>query len=172
MTTPVSEQHKTFHPIFMADNKPADLSLCSFAGWGSTTDDRATKCKSYSNKALIGNVTVFNYKNCTEIMSLLPAGAICYTWNETAGACLGDEGGPLIFEGRLVGVLQRMTNCNVDHYPGFVVDVYQHLTWINENMYRIEDVVKMNGASWIVLWNVLLIITVMVVFAENILKVA
>lgn len=167
MTTPVANNHRTFHPIFMADNQPPDLSVCTFAGWGSTNDDRFNV--SFSNEAHIGTVSVFNYKNCTKIMSLLPVGAICYTWNETAGACRGDEGGPLIFEGRLVGVLQRMVNCNVDNYPGFVVGVYQHLTWINENMYRTEDQVRIDGgASLMVLWDVLLIITVMMVLIENI----
>lgn len=165
MTTPVGDEKRFFRPIFLADKRPPVGSLCTIAGWGSEVDDPANY--KYAKEARIGDVAVLARKNCSEFRPLLPEGAICMTWNQSAGACSGDNGGPLIFQGRLVGVLVGMKNCNIHEVPGFAVDVYQHLTWINENLYRPEEDGDASGAFMIVFWDILLILTAIIVTPEH-----
>lgn len=148
LTTPVSDKHRFFRPISLGMTRPEENSLCTMAGWGIATTKKDDN--SFTKSANIGKVSVYSYQRCTKSNPLLPEGSICYSSNDTAGACTGDEGGPFIFDGRLVGILQRVKVCNAQEYPGFTVDVYQHLNWINKNMYEEEQT---SGAPLIVLWD-------------------
>lgn len=161
MTTAVSDQHRFFRPISLGTTRPEENSVCTMAGWGIATDDKNDN--SFTKSAKIGHVAVYSYQRCTKTNPLLPEGSICYSWNDTAGACNGDEGGPLIYEGRLVGILQRVKECNAHKYPGFTVDMYQHINWINKNIYSEEP---SNGAALIVLWDLYLILMAMIVLPE------
>lgn len=147
MATPVPTTQRFFKPILLADKSPEVGAVCTIAVWGS---DVATSNvnTNYTQQAMYGYVNVIQRKNCSVVSPLLPGGAICYTANETGGACNGDQGGPLICDGRLVGILMLMENCDAHNTSSYAVDVYQHLYWINGNVYKAPELLK-NGVACI-----------------------
>lgn len=163
METPVTSQKRFFKPIILADKLPTPGDVCTIAGWGSESHPPPLTFN-YSLSANIAEVIVQDRKTCSENKPLLPPGAICFTGKETVGSCDGDEGGPLIFEGRLVGVLLQTKNCDAHNESQFAVDIFQHLQWIHENIY--QKIVAQSGAFVIVLWDILLLLTALVAVPE------
>lgn len=146
----------------MADKSPDPGAKCTIAGWG--TQVAFPKNYNYTNEAKVSIVTVQDWKNCSATRTLLPEGAICYTTPEYGGSCNGDEGGPLIYDGRLVGILMPMKICDASNTSEFAIDIFSHLNWINENVYRTPEV--MAGASAVLLLNLLMVLTALLVTPE------
>lgn len=140
LTTPVPKYKQFYAPIPLADKVPDVGSKCTLAGWGSKFAPDENFKYNYTDEAMIGKVTVSDFDIGTKLINLLPEGSICYTWDGSGGVCNGDEGGPLIHEGRLVGILAPIKDCKYNNFTGFAVDIYQHLHWINENMYKTIDI--------------------------------
>lgn len=156
MTTPVEDSNRFFKHIHMADIIPEVGSICTIAGWGTETVTLPRNLK-FTSQAKIAPVIVKDRVSCAKDKPMLPEGAICYTWNTTGGSCDGDEGGPMIYEGRLVGILMRMKNCDANNETSFAVDIQQHLHWINEHSYRI--VAPVNGGDILLVSILFIMIT-------------
>lgn len=163
MENPVPKQKRFFKPIVLAKKLPKPGDVCTIVGWGSEIYPTPLTFN-YTLQAKIAEVMVQDQKACSENKPLLPDGAICFTWNDTVGACHGDEGGPLIFKGKLVGVLLPTKNCDAHNESQFAVDIFHHLQWINESIYK--KTVPHSGAFVIVLWDILLLLTALVAVPE------
>lgn len=61
-------------------------------------------------------------------------GNVFCTANEIhCGSCYGDSGGPLIFDGSLVGLASASVGCALG-YPEMYTNVYEYHDWIMKNI--------------------------------------
>lgn len=127
-------------------------------GWGSVTEGSTV---AFVDNARIGRVLTADLLNCKHA----PYPSVCFLAHETAGPCGSDTGGPLILEGRLVGILQprERNKCDVSSTPGTAVDVFAELLWIKESM---EGGNQQGDSTIIILCDVLLILTALVACPE------
>lgn len=130
LTTPVPHSLLIFRSIYLAHHIPDEGQPCTIAGWGSTSPDYIN---SFSPVAMIAVVFVKNL-GCKADKPLLPHGSICISSNDSRGPCTGDQGGPLIHNGRLVGILMQDLVCDVSVSSAYALDIYQHRGWIDESL--------------------------------------
>ncbi|KAK9519126.1 hypothetical protein VZT92_021873 [Zoarces viviparus] len=106
---------------------------CQVAGWGAIkTDGRAV------DDLRVVDVSIINLEDCKKQWSHLgnlPANVICAGGDKTGkGFCQGDTGGPLVCNGKAVGVVSfnDNENCNYPNVPNVYTDVSKYLTWIDD----------------------------------------
>lgn len=80
-------------------------------------------------------VPVLDFKNCDKAYKntygRLPKGFIC---GGGKSACFGDEGGPLVVEGRLAGVVSYFSDCTKAHYPTMYTEIGSYRLWIDQQL--------------------------------------
>lgn len=101
----------------------------TFLGWGSTaigTD--------YSNELQFINLRTISNNDCKTINSPNPIfdGNICAVTQTRQAACSGDNGGPLVYEGILIGVVSLGVPCDVRYADVFARTSY-YIDWIQSN---------------------------------------
>uniref|UniRef100_A0A8C7YAM1 Peptidase S1 domain-containing protein n=1 Tax=Oryzias sinensis TaxID=183150 RepID=A0A8C7YAM1_9TELE len=102
---------------------------CSVAGWGRTE----------STSGLVGdlrvaNVPIIDHNDCQQSWGGLPPNVICAGGKDTVkGFCQGDGGGPLVCNGKAVGLasFNRNSNCKYPEMPNVYTDIRKYVDWIN-----------------------------------------
>ncbi|KAG4066951.1 hypothetical protein HA402_007699 [Bradysia odoriphaga] len=120
----------TIQPIRLADNHPPDDSIATVSGWGLVTNNGLPP-----NQLQALLVRVVGTRKCkffwTTVMS--SDHHICTLKSFGHGACLGDSGSPLQFNGEQVGIVSFATSlgCALG-YPDIYTSVPTYKKWISE----------------------------------------
>lgn len=73
--------------------------------------------------------TTITNEECINFNNLLTDNVICTMNPRNQGVCFGDEGGPLVVDNFIVGVVMMVYNCGVG-FPDFHARVSSHHSWI------------------------------------------
>ncbi|XP_059195074.1 mast cell protease 4-like [Centropristis striata] len=106
-----------------------DGTQCRVAGWGSTRTGGAVV-----DELRVVDVSIIKLRACEKLWNgYLPAHVICAGGYQTnKGFCQGDNGGPLVCNGKAVGVASFNKNKNcVSDAPNVYTDISKYITWIN-----------------------------------------
>ncbi|XP_059195776.1 duodenase-1-like [Centropristis striata] len=108
-----------------------DKTPCRVAGWGSTRTGGAVV-----DELRVVDVSIIKERVCEkEWGGHLPYHVICAGGNETKkGFCQGDAGGPLVCNGKAVGVasFNKNKNCDYPDAPNVYTDISKYITWIKK----------------------------------------
>ncbi|KAK9519131.1 hypothetical protein VZT92_021878 [Zoarces viviparus] len=102
---------------------------CQVAGWGAIKTGGPAV-----DDLRVVNVSIINLEVCTQVWGRLPDNVICAGgYGTKKGFCQGDGGGPLVCNGKAVGVVSfnNNENCNYPNVPNVYTDVSMYLPWIN-----------------------------------------
>lgn len=101
------------------------------SGWGNI--EPVMTVDSTSDVLLYAEIPIFDRERCQPYLPFhLSENMIC-AGEPSAGACVGDSGGPLTQNGELVGIVSQGVNCYVS--PSVYTNVFYFKSWIEENMY-------------------------------------
>ncbi|XP_059195073.1 mast cell protease 4-like [Centropristis striata] len=107
-----------------------DNTPCRVAGWGSTRTGGAVV-----DELRVVDVSTIKERACENVWgSNLPPHVICAGgFGTNKGFCQGDAGGPLVCNGKAVGVAShnQRGNCNYPDVPNVYTDISKYITWIN-----------------------------------------
>ncbi|XP_017490763.1 PREDICTED: trypsin I-P1-like [Rhagoletis zephyria] len=111
-------------------------SICQVSGWGRTEDG------GFAPQLMVVDVAIVNRSQCAiNYGEFIGDGMICAGY--MAGgrdACVGDSGGPLACDGKLVGVVSFGVGCAQPGYPGVYADVASYAEWIHNETKLVDDV--------------------------------
>ena len=57
------------------------------------------------------------------------------TYSYNVDACLGDSGGPAVYNNELVGIISSGIGCAREEFPGIYTNLYKYINWINKIIY-------------------------------------
>ncbi|XP_016967499.1 trypsin delta-like [Drosophila biarmipes] len=124
----------TVRSIPLADRTPPAGSSASVYGWG-----RVGLLKPQSDILLKASVSITNWKSCRQSyrrLTDITKGMICAA-APGKSACFFDSGGPLVSDGKLVGIVSFGRSCAHPNYPGGYVNVAEYKTWILKAIKRV-----------------------------------
>lgn len=105
---------------------------CVLIGWGRTTSSGTISERlQYVDTKTLRLVDCLNYWANNRIGD----GHLCALTTRGEGACNGDSGGPLIFEGKQIGIVSWGSPC-ANGYPDVYTRVSSYITWIGEYVNR------------------------------------
>jgi len=124
----------TVRSIPLADSTPPMGSPASVSGWG-----RVGYNQPQSDILLETAVTISNWYSCRysyrQIIHITKD-MICAS-GPGRDACTFDSGGPLVSDGKLVGIVSFGRGCASPDYPGVYVNVAKYKPWILSAIQRI-----------------------------------
>ncbi|RZC40994.1 Trypsin domain containing protein, partial [Asbolus verrucosus] len=89
---------------------------------------------------MYAKLTALSFDDCTRLseggMFIVDRGPgqVCALAGEGVSPCHGDSGGPLIFNGTLVGIVSYGVQPCANGYPDVYTRVSYYIDWINENV--------------------------------------
>ncbi|KAH8392812.1 hypothetical protein KR215_001440 [Drosophila sulfurigaster] len=119
------EMGPTIKAIPLAESIPHDGATVLVSGWGWTETGKAP----LHLKSVYVNIV--NREQCARTLEMLVKATICAT-SPWKGACGGDSGGPLTYNGQLVGIASfgPIKPCGHPNVPGVYTDVVELRKWI------------------------------------------
>ncbi|KAF6208601.1 hypothetical protein GE061_017059 [Apolygus lucorum] len=113
----------------IATELPADGTLCTTSGWGSTYFDPENAQASINLR--MTSVPIYNLERCRVELGEVTNGQICAGYeNGGHDSCQGDSGGPLQCEGKITGIVSWGLNCGKPSQPGVYTSVPFYKDWI------------------------------------------
>uniref|UniRef100_A0A3B3BUR9 Peptidase S1 domain-containing protein n=1 Tax=Oryzias melastigma TaxID=30732 RepID=A0A3B3BUR9_ORYME len=107
-----------------------DHQECSVAGWGKTESSGVPV-----DDLMVASVSIINQTVCLNSWGGLPANVICAGgYNTNKGFCQGDSAGPLVCNGKAVGLVSfnKNYNCKYPDVPNVYTDIRRYLPWIKD----------------------------------------
>ncbi|XP_053947626.1 serine protease SP24D-like [Anastrepha ludens] len=98
------------------------------SGWGRVSESRTTYLLKFKFEFAI------SYDKCIRRVGPLPDSMRCLNKTVGSGLCLGDSGGPAVYNGQLVGVASYVVNGCGSEFPDVYTDVVAKRSWILKNM--------------------------------------
>ncbi|XP_015126552.1 chymotrypsin-1 [Diachasma alloeum] len=100
------------------------------SGWGAGIYlGNKSKSLRYLQKLPMG---VLSLQQCRRVLgSGIQSGQICAAGAAGTGICVGDSGGPLTYNGTVIGVASFVVPCGKG-YPDVYTRVYEYVPWINQ----------------------------------------
>ncbi|KAK9519130.1 hypothetical protein VZT92_021877 [Zoarces viviparus] len=99
---------------------------CQVAGWGAIETDGPAV-----DDLRVVDVSIINLEVCTQVWGRLPDNVICAGgYGTDKGFCRGDGGGPLVCNGKAVGVVSFNIGGKYPDVPNVYTDVSKYLPWI------------------------------------------
>ncbi|XP_021937635.1 trypsin alpha-like [Zootermopsis nevadensis] len=127
-------------------------SQCSFTGWGSDTWNGAA-----SDVLKKANLTILSTTDCvSQLGQEVQVDQICAVGEGPSNACFLDEGGPLVCDGELTGILSHSLNCGRQGKPSVYAEVAKHKAWIESH---IVDAASVNSLSLLTILAMLTALT-------------
>lgn len=120
----------------VTDEDIADNVTVTLSGWGLTSESGST-----STQLLEVEIPTINRKTCRTIYSGInnvTENMFCAGLLGTGGkdTCTGDSGGPVEFDGMIIGIVSWGTGCARKDYPGVYTKVSNYIDWISQNIGR------------------------------------
>ncbi|KAF2884955.1 hypothetical protein ILUMI_21232 [Ignelater luminosus] len=112
---------------------PIELETCyECSGWGETSYSGLG-----SNNLPYVNLKISNVKyqmayEKTTIITQIFETQLCKLTREGEGACKDDPGGPLIADGKQVGIVSLSELCDI-RYPDVYAKIFSYIDWIARN---------------------------------------
>ncbi|XP_024117788.2 beta-fibrinogenase brevinase-like, partial [Oryzias melastigma] len=117
-------------PLVEGDMNLEDNQECSVAGWG------LTESSNYPvDDLMVASVSIINKEVCLNSWGGLPDNVICAGGYETnKGFCQGDSAGPLVCNGKAVGLVSfnKHKNCRYPDVPNVYTDIREYVDWIKQ----------------------------------------
>ncbi|XP_051766560.1 serine protease 57-like [Ctenopharyngodon idella] len=105
-------------------------SKCQVGGWGKTEQHNVV------NDLLVTDVSTINFTTCQTMWKKLrvkpPDNVLCTVGSKTkSGACQGDLGGPLVCNGKAVGIAS-LERCDSPDVPNIYTQISKYTLWIKK----------------------------------------
>lgn len=119
-------------PIKLGTGHIDRFTPVTISGWGKIDND------TYSNKLNYAELLTISNAECKKSFEHHIYDSVLCT-APPDGSCQGDEGGPLVFRKKLVGILSHVQPCGSDK-PGLYTRVADFAEWIEYYIYsEVED---------------------------------
>ncbi|XP_017075151.2 trypsin alpha-3-like [Drosophila eugracilis] len=112
-------------PIPLATSSPRPGSSASVTGWGAIGWNQKV-----SNSLLETRVNIVDWKSCRKSYGKILTKEMLCAAAPGKDSCSRDSGGPLVSDGKLVGIVSFGKGCANPKYPGVYVDVAKMKSWI------------------------------------------
>jgi trypsin len=137
-------------PINLTTTNLVNNTTCIVSGWGTTLDT----IDDMNSKLLYAEVPIVDWETCNKAYSAFtyPIGdkAICAG---TTGKdfCQGDNGGPLVCDNSLAGIISFGYGCSYKNYPSVYTEVSKYLKWIEDQKTRPSSWAESKGTRFFLL---------------------
>lgn len=100
------------------------------AGWGKTEDGKFNAILRYAN------ISIYNDEKCKAIYTAYkPDEMLCAGPDRNRrGSCDGDDGGPLTYNGAVVGLVSYASECGSQRYRTMYTRVSHYIDWLIETI--------------------------------------
>ncbi|KAJ9597879.1 hypothetical protein L9F63_011245 [Diploptera punctata] len=116
-------------PITLATVDPAASEVGVVTGWGLTSETG-----SMSTQLQSVQLPIIDFEECENVYGyFLTKNMICAGIEGGKGICSSDSGGPLVVDGKLVGIVSFSTGCAYAGKPGVYADVPALLDFVKSN---------------------------------------
>ncbi|KAK7079974.1 hypothetical protein SK128_012955 [Halocaridina rubra] len=102
-------------------------ATCQEAGWGPVRENEPG-----SNALKISTVPIWSKETCDKAYSRSLGDKVICAGQEGTGACVGDNGGPLVCNNVLTAIMSWRDGCALPGRPAIYMDVVKYLPWIQE----------------------------------------
>ncbi|CAG2056890.1 unnamed protein product [Timema podura] len=111
-----------------------DGSKVTVMGWGYTDPEIYIE----SSVLMKVELEVWPVEECEKVYGKVNGSIICAGLDKKGGSCMGDSGGPMIFKGKLVGIVSAGSGeCGAGLQPeGFYTKVPAYKDWIDSHTVR------------------------------------
>lgn len=116
-------------PISLAEFETPDDSEVIVSGWGLQQNNQ----QEFPAMLHWDTLKSISKKNCLNSLLISSNDLLCLAHEPEHGICLGDLGGPAVFEDDLVGVASYVSGKCGSNRPDAYVKVLYHLDWIIKN---------------------------------------
>lgn len=149
----------------MAREPLPENATVTIAGWGAEIDEAGE----YTECAKMLKVQWINATQCGIFNPSVPDRTMClYSEKPKVGPCRGDYGGPVVYNGTLVAIMQlprvlEFEVCGLNVNPTVCTEVQYYADWI------IRTTVESFAMMLIVTWDMLLSFLAIVYYVENLI---
>ncbi|XP_043285582.1 uncharacterized protein [Venturia canescens] len=112
---------------------PPSRVTATVSGWGTRTNPSNYAGVGDLSKAQVYTIGASECHTILQNTSIIWTSQICTRGPRGVGICSGDEGGPLAYNGQLIGIISWGILCG-QGYPDVYTSVYHYLPWINYYM--------------------------------------
>lgn len=111
-----------------ANDDPSSDKDILVTGWGRKSASSAT-LPSFLQKA---EIHVIDRAVCHQFYELSDNMFCAKSQTTAKGPCIGDNGGPAILDGQVVGIYSQTYDCGSTYYPSVFTRLGTQITWIKE----------------------------------------
>lgn len=132
---------QSISPIPIANQDfPAGTAPLLITGWGKAARPDIQVEWSPDNLQMADDQVLLSLYDCQQRWNpyRLNYGNLC-AWSQTSGSCGGDSGGPLAFDGQLIGVVSGGPSKCSNAAPDIYTNLYQFRDWIMSILWNIES---------------------------------
>lgn len=119
-------------PVKMAERMPSVGSLAVVSGWGQLDEEN----EDFPSKLHDVEVYIVRQTDCIKVHGedrIKPTSLCAGVNGGGRDACTNDSGGPLLSDGKLVGIVSWSIGCGRPEYPGVYTNVVALKNWIQKN---------------------------------------
>ena len=117
-------------PITLATEDPQPGEMATVTGWGFTIPDEFSQSTELQAVA----VPIVDFQECqVGYAGILTRNMLCAGFDAGKGICTSDSGGPLVVEGKLVGVVSFSIGCGENETPAVYADIAELRNFVVSN---------------------------------------
>lgn len=112
----------TVQIVNLCTHSPKPEELVSIVGWGVTSEGSSDP----SEQIRTANIPVLSRQSCIKAyrgQAQITGSMFCATVPGTIDSCSGDSGGPVIYQGRVCGIVSWGFGCAREKYPGVYTNI-------------------------------------------------
>ncbi|XP_061398816.1 serine protease SP24D [Musca vetustissima] len=117
-------------PIELAQTNPPLNADVEISGWGRTKEGQTDMYRYLQ----INGATVVDSMECTRVLGRSDPDILCMSHPRKNGICMGDFGGPAVYNGKVVGIASVVMGECGSLLPDIFTSVAEHYEWIQKTM--------------------------------------
>ncbi|XP_073829469.1 serine protease SP24D [Musca autumnalis] len=117
-------------PISLSQSNPPLNVEVEISGWGRTKEGEADMYRYLQ----LNEATVIDPADCARDLGRSVPDMLCMSHPRKNGVCLGDFGGPAVYNGKVVGIASAVIGECGSYLPDVFTSVADHLEWIQNTM--------------------------------------